>query len=216
MQKLKVCRRRTLYDYFNLDILGDLPTAGKTQMPVLKPYVGEIPEKMVAFDEAYGKGITDCIVHFYEDDRRFLRLFRNPERYLQFLRECNLVIEPDLSQHANMPYAIRFAHAYLNRAMAAYLQKQGVNIVPNITWVGRDSYEYSIDGRPTNSIVAVNCTGILAHDMSKYIWREGYKNVVLPLSPLRIIRYGDRMPGENTEISIYFDNERVKRLRNGR
>ena len=31
----------------------------------------------------------------------------------------------------------------------------------------------------------------------------------------QIIRYGDRMPDENTDISIFFDNERLKRLRHG-
>lgn len=216
MGKTTGCKQRTLYEYFDLDIFGNLPTAGKTKMPVLEPFNGEIPNRMVAFDEAFNKNITDCIVHFYEDDRRFLRLFRKPEKYVSFLCKCKLVIEPDLSQYVNMAYQIRYAHAYLNRAMAAYLQRQGANVVSNMTWTGCDSYDYSIDGRPWNSVVAVNCTGVLAHDMSKYIWREGYRNVVLPLHPTRIIRYGDRMPDENTSISIYFDNERIKRLRDGR
>lgn len=216
MGKISRGKQRTLYDYFDIDIFGNLPTAGKTKMPVLEPFNGEIPDKMVPFDEAYRKRIYDCIVHFYVDDRRFLRLYRNPEKYVPFLCDCALVIEPDLSQFWNMPYPIRYAHAYLNRAMAAYIQSKGGNVVSNITWTGNDSYEYSIAGRPTNSIVAVNCTGILAHDMSKYIWQEGYRNVVLPLHPSRIIRYGDRMPGEDTSVSIYFDNERIKRLRYGR
>lgn len=211
MRKTNCSKQRTLYEYFGLDIFGGLPTAGKTKMPVLKPFNGEIPDRTVAFDEAFNKNITDCIVHFYEDDRRFLRLFRNPEKYVPFLRKCSLVIEPDLSQYVNMALQIRYAHAYLNRAMAAYLQRQGANIVPNITWTGCDSYEYSTDGRPLESVIAVNCTGILSHDMSKYLWLEGYRNVVHPLRPTRIIRYGDRMPGEDASISIYFDNERIKR-----
>lgn len=213
---IKKGKQRTLYDYFSLDIYGNLPTAGRTKMPVLEPFNGDIPDRMVPFDEAYTKNITDCIIHFYVDDRRFLRLFRHPEKYLEFLRRCALVIEPDLSQYMNMPLAIRYAHAYLNRAMAAYLQQQGVRVISNITWTGVDSYGYSTDGRPVNSVVAVNCTGILSHDISKYVWREGYKNVVLPLNPSLIIRYGDRMPDENTDISVYFDNERIKRFENGR
>ena len=187
----------------------------KDGMPALEPYNGDIPERMVGFEEAYTKKDTNCIIHFYEDDRRFLRVFRNPEKYLDFLKQCALVIEPDLSQYANMPYPIRLAHAYLNRAMAAYLQKNGCNVVSNLTWSLRDSYHYSIAGRPQCSVVAVNSTGILGHDMSMYLWREGYKNVVLPLHPTHIIRYGDRMPDENVALSVYYDNERLKKLRYG-
>ena len=114
-----------------------------------------------------------------------------------------------------MPYPLRLAHAYLNRAMAVYLQKNGCRVVSNLTWSLQDSYQYSKAGRPENSIVAVNCTGVLGHDMSMYLWREGYKNIVLPLRPTRIIRYGDRMPDENSAISVYFENERLERLRYG-
>ena len=208
-------KQRTLYDYFNLDILNSIPISHKDGMPVLEPYNGVIPNRMVGFEEAYTKKDTDCIVHFFEDDRRFLRLFRNPEKYLAFLKECSLVIEPDLSQYVNMPYPLRLAHAYLNRAMAVYLQKNGCRVVSNLTWSLHDSYQYSLAGRPKKSIVAVNCTGVLGHDMSMYLWREGYKNIVLPLRPTRIIRYGDRMPDENSAISVYFENERLERLRYG-
>lgn len=210
--------RRTLYDYFNLDIFGNLPTVGKEQMPVLEPVDNnmKLPDCMMAFDEAYTKKYTECIVHFFTDDRRFLRVIRNPEKYLPFLKKCSAVIEPDLSQFANMPYAIRQAHAWLNRAVAAWLQSKGVRIIQNITWSLKDSYCYSIAGRAKNTIVAVNCTGILGHNFSKYLWKEGYKNVVLPLQPTKIIRYGDKMPDEMTDISIYFENPNLKLLRNGR
>lgn len=214
----KVCAgtRRTLLDYFSLDIFGHLPVAGRERMPVLKPFTDEaLPGRMVAFDEAYTKDDTECIVHFYEDDRRFLRLFRNPWKYLGFLRRCAVVVAPDLSQYADMAYPIRLAHAYLNRAMAAWLQGEGVSVVPNVTWSRGDSYGYSVAGMPEESVIAVNCTGVIGHDISMYRWREGYRNVVLPLKPRRIIRYGDRMPGELVDISVYFENERLKRLRDG-
>lgn len=210
--------QRTLYDYFNLDLFDHSLVIGREQMPILEPVKNEseLPNRIVAFDEAYTKKETDCIVHFYEDDRRFLRVIRNPQKYLPFFKKCAAVIEPDLSQHINMPYALRLFHAWLNRSVAAWLQRQGVNIIQNITWSLKDSYAYSLYGRATHTTIAVNCTGVLGHDISMYIWREGYKNIVLPLCPTQIIRYGDRMSGERTDISIYFDNQRLTRLRHGR
>lgn len=210
--------RRTLYDYFNLDIFGGLPTAGKEQMPILRPIELniELPNEMMSFDEAYSKNITDCIIHFFTDDRRFLRIVRNPKKYLPFLKRCVAVIEPDLSQYANMPYALRLAHAWLNRSIAAWLQSHDVRIIQNITWSLKDSYEYSLAGRAKNTIVAVNSTGVVGHEFSEYLWNRGYENVVMPLQPVKILRYGDRMPNERMEISVYYENTNLKRLRNGR
>lgn len=210
--------RRTLYDYYNLDIFGDLPTEGKEQMPILQPLDPnvQLPSRMVAFDKALYKDDTDCIVHFYEDDRQFLRIIRNPKKYLPFLKRCAAVIEPDLSQYANMPYAIRQLNAWLNRAIAAWLQKQGVNIIQNITWSTKDSYGYSLAGRAMNTVIAVNCVGVLRYAYSKYLWLQGYKNVALALHPTKIIRYGDKMPNERTDISIYFDNPNYNRRHHGR
>lgn len=208
-------RQRSLFDYFNLDIFNNLPTIKDSWIPYLKPYRGKVPNRMTAFDEALTKGDTECIVHFYEDDRRFLRLFRHPEKYLDFLRHCALVIEPDLSQYCDMAYPIRQAHAYLNRAMAVYMQQLGVRVIPNIAWSHRDSYDIARCGVPKNAVVAVNCTGIIKHSASLYRWREGYKHVVLPLQPSTIIRYGNRIEGELDNISVYFENKNLKYLRNG-
>ena len=210
--------RRTLYDYFNLDLFGNLPTEGPEQMPILLPYEAsrELPQRMVAFDKAFTKRDSDCIVHFYEDDRRFLRIIRNPKKYLSYLRDCAAVIEPDLSQYINMPYAMRQFNAWLNRAVAAWLQRHGVNIIQNVTWSKKDSYGYSLAGRASNTVIAVNCTGICHSPYSKHLWREGYRNVALALYPTTIIRYGDRMPDERTDISVYFDNPNFNRNSHGR
>lgn len=202
-------------NYPDISFYGNLPTAGENNMPVLKPFCGYIPNRIVAFDEAYTKKDTDCIVYFYESDRRFMRLFHTPKKYLYFLKKCAVVIGPDLSQLVYMDEMSRYFHAWHNRAMSAWLQQNGVNIIPNVTWSRRDSFEYSYTGMPKHSIVAVNCTGILGHDVSMYMWREGYKNVALPLEPSIIIRYGDKMPDENERITLHYSNERLNRLRYG-
>ncbi len=202
-------------NYPKIDFYGNLPTVGKNKMPVLKPFNGHFPNRMTVFDEAYTKKDFDCIVHFYESDIRFMRLFHNPMKYLGFLQKCSAVIGPDLSQFAYMDEESRYFHAWHNRAMSVWLQQNGVNIIPNVTWSRRDSFTYSYDGMPLGSVIAVNCTGILKYDVSMYLWKEGYKNVVLPLKPSVIIRYGDKMPDEQDNITIHFCNERINCLRYG-
>ena len=69
-------------NYPDISFYGNLPTVGENKMPVLKPFSGYIPNRIVPFDEAYTHKETDCIVHFYEGNRRFMRLCHNPTKYL--------------------------------------------------------------------------------------------------------------------------------------
>jgi hypothetical protein len=199
------------------DLYGSLPSASRPQLPVLKP-VSEAsiaPIRLVPFHEAYAHRDYDAVVHFYIYDKHFLCVLRHPERYLDFFKKCRAVIAPDLSQYADMSAEERYLSAYINRAFAHYLQVNGVVVIPNVTWSLPDSYDYSFTGIPQYAPVAINCNGILKHDVSKYLWYRGYEEAVSTLHPSLIIRYGTRMPFEHSDISLYFSNERLMRLRHG-
>lgn len=204
-----------LAELFHTEIYGSLPTAGKAPLPVLEPINNIYPKRLVPFHAAYANKDYDCTVHFYIGDELFLRVLRHPEKYLEFFQKCHSVIGPDLSQYANISAEDRYYSAYINRAFTAYLQRNGVRVIANVTWSLPDSYSYSFSGVPEHSVVAINCTGILKHDVSKYLWRKGYFTACNTLRPSLIIRYGTIMPGEHKEISIYFENERLKRLKHG-
>lgn len=202
-------------ELFHSELYGSFPTAGKTPLPVLEPTKNIYPTRLVPFNEAYANKDYNCTVHFYIDDKLFLRVLRKPEKYLAFFQKCHSVIGPDLSQYINMSYEERYYCAYINRAFTAYLQRNGVNVIINVTWSLPDSYEYSTTGIPQHSVVAINCTGILKYNVSKYLWRKGYNYVCEHIDPLLIVRYGDKMPCEDSTISLHFENERIKRLRYG-
>ena len=202
-------------ELFHGELHGSFPTAGKTPLPVLEPTKNIYPTRLVPFNEAYANKDYNCTVHFYIDDKLFLRVLRKPEKYLAFFQKCHSVIGPDLSQYINMSYEERYYCAYINRAFTAYLQRNGVNVIINVTWSLPDSYEYSTTGIPQHSVVAINCTGILKYNVSKYLWRKGYNYVCEHIDPLLIVRYGDKMPCEDSTISLHFENERIKRLRYG-
>jgi len=216
--KLKKGEFRFNYDeLLHPDLYGSLPSASRPQLPVLKPVdaTSIVPIRLVPFHEAYAQKDYDAVVHFYIYDKHFLCVLRHPERYLDFFKKCRAVIAPDLSQYVDMSAQERYLSAYINRAFARYLQDNGVMVIPNVTWSLPDSYDYSFTGIPKYSVIAINCNGILKHDVSKYLWYRGYEEAVSTLHPILIIRYGTRMPFENSEISLYFFNERLMRLRHG-
>lgn len=217
---IKLKKKEFKFNYnelFHPDIYGSLPSASRLELPVLKPIETEsiVPIRLVPFHDAYAHKDYGCVVHFFIHDYRFLCVLRHPERYLDFFKKCHAVIAPDLSQYAEMSAEERYLNAYINRAFARYLQQNGVTVIPNVTWSLPDSYDYSFIGIPKYAPIAINCKGILKHDLSKYLWYRGYEKAVSTLRPSLIIRYGTRMPREHSDISLYFVNERLMRLRHG-
>jgi len=203
-------------ELFHSDLYGEMPQSLTTPLPALVPYSYSTPTRLVPFNEAFANKDYNCTVHFFIDDLLFIRVLRNPEKYLEFFQKCHSVIGTDLSQHADMSAEDRYFCAYINRAFSAYLQRNHVNLIPNVTWSLPDSYDYSWSSMPSNSVIAINCKGIIKHDVSKYLWYKGYTAACQTLHPSLIVRYGTKMPGEFTDNSIYFENERLNYMRYGR
>ncbi len=187
--------------------------AGEYDMPVLKAYKEEPPDRLIPFNVARCTKDFDSGVHFFIDDYQFERIWQQPERYLQMLKRHRAVIAPDFSQYADTPQTLRIWQNYRGKALAAWWQNNGVNVIPNVTWSTPESFDYCFDGQPTDSVIAINCQGILSSELSMYFWRTGYEEALRRLKPRIILRYGDMMPGENEDISVYYPNEYIKKLK---
>ena len=197
-----------------------LQVENKMHVPIMDRYevTGTLPERIIAFHEAMSVSVTDfdAIVHFYIRDELFIRLFRNPDKYVPRLKQFKYVLSPDMSQYIELPFFSRYGNNCHNKAMAQYLQRQGVNIIANVTWSLPDSYEYCFAGIPKGTTIAINSNGVNANSDSKYLWYCGYKEALRQLQPTRIIRYGQKMEGEREDISVYYDNTYLRRMRYGR
>lgn len=191
-----------------------------TEIPVIKSYFVDedfirSKNSLLGFTSAISSDNYDEIVHFYLNDNQFIRIFNNPRKYVDILKGFRYVITPDCSQYINMPQLQRMSHSFWNKAIAAFWQKQGINIIYNVSWSLPESYDYAFAGLPTGCAIAINCTGIKGSPLSKYLWQKGYNEAIARLNPSLIIRYGDKMPNERDDISVYFENINLKNLRNG-
>lgn len=191
-----------------------------TEIPVIKPYTVEEEfvrrkKALLGFHSAISSTNYDEIVHFFLNDYQFARVFNNPSKYIDILKRYRYVITPDCSQYTYMPQLQRLSHSFWNKAIAAYWQKQGINIIYNVSWSYPESYCYAFAGLPKGCVIAINCTGVIGCSASKYLWLKGYKAAVEHLEPSLIIRYGDKIPDEREDISVYFENTNLINLRNG-
>lgn len=196
----------------NLHLKKFVNFADGYEMPTLKA-CNIIPTSLVSFNAALTAKDHNQCVHFFIDDYQFERIWNLPDRYVECLRQFQCVIAPDFSQYTDMPYPQRMWNNYRGKFIGAWLQSQGVTVIPNVTWSLPDSYDYCFDGIPQQSVIAINSTGAARYGLTRFLWLKGYREALSRLRPLAVIRYGTMIPGEDTSVSIYFNNERVLNLR---
>lgn len=75
-------------------------------------------------------------MHFFLDDYQFERFWRQPQRYLDALAKCPLVLGPDFSLYTDFPAPIQHWNHYRNQLLTAWLQHNGVCTIPGSKLVG--------------------------------------------------------------------------------
>lgn len=196
----------------NLHLKKFVNFAEEYEMPSIQS-CGIIPSSLVSFNAALTAKNFDQCVHFFIDDYQFERIWNLPERYVKRLKKFQCVIAPDFSQYTDMPYSQRMWNNYRGKFIGAFLQSKGITVIPNVTWSLPDSYDYCFKGIPKHSVIAINSTGVARYGFSRYLWLKGYQEALKLLNPISIIRYGNVIDGENMELGVFFNNERILNLR---
>lgn len=174
------------------------PGVGDFGIPEIQPVLDLPAEELVGFNYAKtcknpnGKG-----VHFFLDDYQFNRLWTMIDRYIPILQKFSCVLSPDFSTYTDFPKAIQIYNHYRKHWCAAYMQENGITVIPTISWSTPDSYEWCFDGEPVGGCVAVSSVGCLASKESKKLFVDGYMEMVRRLHPEKIIFYGS-VPDECT------------------
>lgn len=137
-------------------------------------------------------------IHFFLDDYQFERLWKTPDRYLSMLYDFKYVMSPDFSTYTDFPKIIQIYNHYRKHWIGAYLQENGIDVIPTISWSTPDSYEWCFDGEPEGGTVAVSSVGTQKNKKTKELFILGYKEMVRRLQPETIIFYGN-VPEECTE-----------------
>lgn len=125
----------------------------------------------------------DKAVHFFVDDYQFNRLWTNPDAYLEKLKRFQYVFTPDFSPYADFPKAVQVFNHFRKHWIGAYLQENGVRVIPTVTWSYPPSYDFCFDGEPKNSVVAISSVGCMKSKRNKQMLIDGYNEMVKRLEP---------------------------------
>jgi len=115
-------------------MLGDFlyPSDNKWGIPVLltdnQPVHVELPIDPWGVEGRYKKHMN--AYHFYVDDYRFEKLFKDP---IALLRSgCKQIVEPNCSIHDNTPKPFALWQIYRKRFLARYFQECGVQVFADL------------------------------------------------------------------------------------
>ena len=186
--------------------------------PVLSP-TQTTGDKMLRFCD--WKEIDDpenYIAHFYYDDYKFIQAWKDPDKYIERLRKFKAVVAPDFSLYTDFPVTLQILSCYRRQWCGAYWQSLGIDVIPDVVWGTKESFDFCFDGIPKHSTVAVSTVGVKRdkdwNNETDSLFRDGYNEMLNRLEPTTILFYGDMIEGLDGNIirSPSFYEERRERL----
>jgi hypothetical protein len=183
------CLRPGCRDVFHAFLVENADYEGFFEIPKLD-YLCEKPLRVIAFSKIIKSKDFDCWVHFFEDDVAFERIWNNPRKYLPILKRFKGVISPDFSLYRDMPLVMQYWNIYRSRAIARWLQDNGVKVIVNVRWGDRRTHSISCCGVPKNGAIAIGSHGTLKQRDDREYFVNGLKYVVDNIHPKIIVVYG--------------------------
>lgn len=176
----------------------DMPMEGKYSMPVINGMVMKnfkAPENFVEFHSATKVPIEkrkDTVVHFFTPDFLFERVWYHPNKNLEFLRQFKAVCSPNFSQYTDMPVAMQIWNSYRSKWLSAWWQMNGLRVIPTVNFSDADSFEYTFDGLPHQSLVIISSLGAEKEVAARENFFNGYHKMLEVLEPKQILFYGNK------------------------
>jgi hypothetical protein len=139
------------------------------------------------------------IAHFYYDDYKFISAWREPEKYIERLRQFKAVVSPDFSLYTDFPRALQILSCYRRQWCGAYWQYMGLEVIPDVVWGDKASFRFCFEGIPKHSTAAVSSVGVKNdaewNNKQSDMFLAGYNEMLKRLEPTTILFYGDMIDG---------------------
>lgn len=177
-------------DVFHASILKMTKYDGEYDFPVIKEE-HTIPRRLIPFSKALQeKDDYRQWVCFYEDDFLFERIWNNPTRYVAKLSKFEGIVTPDFSVYYDMPLSMQVWNIFRSRAIGAWLQSQGLRVIPNIRFGDERTFECCCDGISRHSVISIGTHGCIKEKVYRDTLEKGIEYIAKRLKPETIILYG--------------------------
>ena len=203
----------TSYEFRNdpMFLRNQFRSVGMFKLPLVKKQEISLEDvSLIGYDKVNQSNDYKSIVHFFLDDYKFESIYNDPEKKLEKLKWFKGVLTPDFSMFVEMPIALQLFATFKNRWVGAFLQEQGIKVIPTVRWGDLASFNFCFDGVEKGSIVAVSTVGV---KKQKSLFMLGYNEMLSRIKPSKIICYGkpfDEMKGDVIEVDYAKTNNLTK------
>jgi len=149
-----------------------------------------IPTHIIDFSQALTSKDFEAGVHFYIDDEKFERIWNRPYRYFPILKRFSCVFSPDFSLYRDMPLAMKIWNIYRSRLLGQMMQREGIHVIPSVSWADKDTFSFCFAGLPHNTPVSISTVGILKSAKAYNFFENGCKKMCSILHPSKILLFG--------------------------
>lgn len=200
---------------YNLPFVDLDRTEGKYQMPIIEPE-HHVPGSLIGFNYALTSNNTDAGIHFYVDDYQFERIWNDPQKYIEVLRDYDCVLTPDFSLYMDMPIAMKMWNVFRSRLIGQMCQDAGLIVIPTVSWAERETFDFCFDGLPENSVLSISTIGVKNSPEAMQIWRDGVDELIKRKKPQALLIYGGAVEYDYGDIkTYYFANAVTERMKGG-
>lgn len=187
------------HNVFENQELMQFPIENYYGIPALEPTQTK-HDKMLRFMD--WKEVDDpenYIAHFYYDDYKFMAAWRDPDKYIERLRKFKAVVTPNFSTYTDFPKALQILACYRSNWCGAYWQMLGIDVIPDVCWGDRESWDFCFEGIPKGGTVAISSVSVandpLFNGKKDTLFKDGFDEMVRRLSPSTILYYGTMIKG---------------------
>ena len=212
-ENIKENERQRTNNTYNLELFDKFVCDGKYQMPIIDND-NYIPKKLIGFNYAKTSKERNTGIHFYLDDYQFERIWNNPEEYVDILEKYDCILSPDFSLYLDMSYSMKIWNVFRSRLIGQYYQRQGIKVIPTLSWAEEETFEFCFDGIPKGSIVSISTIGVKRSNEAMNIWKNGVDEMIKRIEPSAILIYGGKIDYDFKNIRvIYYENEVTERMK---
>ena len=151
-------------------------------------------------------------VHFFLDDYQFERVWNNPDKYIDKLKQYVCVASPDFSPYGDMPLCLQIYNHYRKHWVGRYFQENGITVIPTIrSSTDKRSLSWYLDGEPEESIVLISSMWATTSQEMEEAFVKEYSTMKRKLNPSKVFIYGKQIKGVQGEYIETFGDQRWNR-----
>ena len=200
---------------YNLPYVDIERTEGYYQMPIIERETHK-PNGLMGFNYALNSKDYTKGIHFYVDDYQFERIWSDPHKYINILREFDCVLTPDFSLYMDMPMSMKIWNVFRSRLVGQMMQDEGLTVIPTVSWAEAETFDFCFDGLPVGGVMSISTVGIKQNETAFEIWKAGTQELIKRKKPSTLLVYGGAVDFDYGDTKIlYFKNEVTERMKRG-